>query len=128
MAKFQTCIIKPKYFVTNSLITKRAFAENQEFTEYLDFLQETMVYSSCSSDLANAGQEVNIVGKQLTSKEKKSARAEARSERALWFLQSFGFTLDSIKVKDSVGNISKMKYNENGCTNRINSQELPEKG
>ena len=30
-------------------------------------------------------------------------------------------------MKDSDGSISKMKYNENGCTNRINFQELPEK-
>ncbi|CAB3995783.1 Hypothetical predicted protein [Paramuricea clavata] len=39
-----------------------AFLENQELKEYLDFIEETTVCSSCSLNLENTGKPVDKVG------------------------------------------------------------------
>ena len=68
--------------------SQRASVENKELTEYLDFLEETNVYCNCTSELANAGKEIQSVGKH--QQRRKVQELKSRSERALWFLQSFG--------------------------------------
>ena len=44
-----------------------ACQENNELTEYLDFLEGTMVCSSCSVNLENTGRPINEVGKHQRS-------------------------------------------------------------
>jgi hypothetical protein len=73
-----------------------AFLENQELKEYLDFIEETTVCSSCSLNLENTGKPVDKVGER--QKRRKVKELKTRSERALWFMESFGFKLDVVTV------------------------------
>jgi hypothetical protein len=100
-----------------------AFQENQELKEYLDFIEETTVCTSCSSNLQNTGQPVEKVGER--QKRRKVKELKTRSERALWFMESFGFKLDSIKIEDLDGKVTEINYSEN-CSRKTNFQHLPE--
>ena len=95
-----------------------AFLENQELKEYLDFIEETTVCSSCSLNLENTGKQVDKVGER--QKRRKLKELKTRSERALWFMESFGFKLDSIKIEDLDGKITEINYSENGCSSKTN--------
>ena len=80
--------------------------------------------SSCSLNLENTGKPVDKVGER--QKRRKLKELKTRSERALWFMESFGFKLDSIKIEDLDGKITEINYSENGCSSKTNFQQLPE--
>ena len=84
---------------------EEACQENNELTEYLDFLEGTMI-CSYSVNLKHTGWPINEVGKRQRSRKVKVLKS--RSERALLFLELFGLTLDWIKVKDLNGNMTEM--------------------
>ena len=80
---------------------------------------------SCSLNLENTGKPVDKVGER--QKRRKLKELKTRSERALWFMESFGFKLDSIKIEDLDGKITEINYSENGCSSKTNNfQQLPE--
>ncbi len=87
-----------------------AFQENQELKEYLDFIEEILGCTSCSSNLQNTGEQ---------QKRRKVKEPKTRSERALWFMESFGFKLDSIKIEDLDGKVTEINYSEN-CGRKSN--------
>ncbi len=103
---------------------EQASLENKELIEYLDFMEETLVCQSCSSDLKNFGQNVSVIGER--HRRRKVKELKTRSQRALWFMDSFGYKLDSIKVKDTDGGIKEMFYNDSDFSNKTSFQELPE--
>ena len=103
---------------------EQVLLENKELTEYLDFMEETLVCRSCSSDLENVGRNVSLVGER--HRRRKVKELKNKSEQALWFMDSFGFKLDSIKVRDTDGNIKEMVYKDNDSSNKTSFQQLPE--
>ncbi len=88
----------------------QAFTENKELTEYIKHIEETLTCSNCSTGLENAGQPINEVGERQRRRIVRELKTQ--SERALWFLESFGFKLDSVKVKDVNGKITEIDYKE----------------
>ena len=73
----------------NSEIEKeQVLLENKELTEYLDFMEETLVCRSCSSNLENVGRNASLVGER--HRRRKVKELKNRSEQALWFMDSFG--------------------------------------
>jgi hypothetical protein len=94
----------------NSEIEKeQVLLENKELTEYLDFMEETLVCRSCSSNLENVGRNASLVGER--HRRRKVKELKNRSEQALWFMDSFGFKLDSIKVRDT---LSFVRFEDQG--------------
>lgn len=51
---------------------------------------------------------------------------KTRAGQALWFLESFGLSLDSIKVRDKDGKESNLEY-DNSVSSKTSFHNLPEK-
>ena len=77
--------------------------ENKELTEYLDFLEDVMVCTNCSGNLRNTGWPFDEVCRRQVYSKMKEVKTSA--QKSLWFLESFGLSLDSIKVKGKDGNL-----------------------
>ena len=52
---------------------------------------------------------------------------KTRAEKALWFLESFGLSLESIKVKDMDGKVSEVGYENSSSVSKTSFHNLPEK-
>lgn len=102
----------------------QGFLENQELKEYLDFIEETNVCNSCSYSVENTGQPVDKVGER--QKRRKEKELKTKSEKALWFMETFGFKLESIKIEDLDGKVTEINYSEDGCSSKTNFLQLQE--
>ena len=72
--------------------------------------------------MKNRGHQLHEVGKRQRSRKIKELKT--RAERALWFLESFGLSLESIRMKDVNGKLTEMECCSNN--NRLSFQKLPE--
>ena len=79
--------------------------ENKELTEYIEHIEESLTCGNCSTSLENTGKPIHEVGERQGRRIVKELKTQ--SERALWFSESFGFKLDSVKVKDVNGKITE---------------------
>ena len=109
--------------ITKSVTMERdqCLMENQELREYLDFIEE--VHGECSPNLENTGKPVDQIGER--QKRRKVKELRTKCERALWFMETFGFKLNSIKINSSDGKVTEMNYSEHGCR-KTNFHQLPE--
>ena len=96
--------------------------ENKELTEYIKYIEESLTCRNCSTSLENTGKPIHEVGEHQGRRIVKELKTQR--ERALWFLESFGFKLDSIKVIDVNGKITEIDYKE-GDARRVFNQ-LPD--
>ena len=94
--------------------SEEAVEENKQLSEYLDFLEDIMICSNCSGNLRNHGRRIHEVCKHQGNRKIKEVKARAAT--ALWFLESFGLTLDSVKVKDKDGKVTELDYGKNNGT------------
>ena len=81
---------------------------NVQLSEYLDFLEDAMICTNCSGNLRNHGRPIHEVGKRQGNRKRKEVKT--RAAMALWFLESFGLTLESVKVKDKDGKATELDY------------------
>ena len=88
----------------------QAFMENKELIEYIKHIEESLTCGNCSTSLENTEKPIHEVGERQGRRIVKELKTQ--SERALWFLESFGFKLDSVKVKDVNGKITEINYKE----------------
>lgn len=82
--------------------------------EYLDFLEDVMICTNCSGNLRNNGRPIHEVGKRQGNRKIKEVKT--RAAMALWFLESFGLTLESVKVKDKDGKATELGYGKDNGT------------
>ncbi|KAK2565676.1 hypothetical protein P5673_010845 [Acropora cervicornis] len=66
---------------------------------------------SLNDTLRNTGKPLNEVSARQVTRKIKELKTTA--QKALWFLQSFGLTLDSIKVRDKEGTVTELDYEGN---------------
>ncbi|XP_067034418.1 uncharacterized protein [Acropora muricata] len=85
--------------------------ENEGLKEYIDYLEDSVVCGNCSDTLRNTGKPLNEVSARQVTRKIKELKTTA--QKALWFLQSFGLTLDSIKVRDKEGTVTELDYEGN---------------
>ena len=95
----------------------------QEKNDYLDGLQQNIACVTCSDSLANTGKLVHEVSRR--QKGRKVKELKTRAEKALWFLESFGLSLESIHVKDINGNTTCL-VNEDRPTGKVSFDNLSE--
>ena len=84
---------------------------NEGLKEYIDYLEDSVICGNCSDTLRNTGKPLNEVSARQVTRKIKELKATA--QKALWFLQSFGLTLDSIKVRDKEGIVTELDYEGN---------------
>ncbi|XP_022780421.1 uncharacterized protein LOC111321722, partial [Stylophora pistillata] len=102
--------------------SEKAVEENKQLSQYLDFLEDVMICTNCSGNLRNHGRPVHEVGKRQGNRKIKEVKT--RASMALWFLESFGLTLESVKVKDKDGKATELGYGkDNGTSFHDLSQE-----
>lgn len=81
-----------------------------------------MICTNCSGNLRNNGRPIHEVGKRQGNRKIKEVKT--RAAMALWFLESFGLTLESVKVKDKDGKATELGYGkDNGTSFHDLSQE-----
>lgn len=102
---------------------EKTVEENKQLSEYIDFLEEVMVCTNCSGNLRNHGRPIHEVCKRQGNRKIKEVKT--RAAMALWFLESFGLTLDSVKVKDKDGKVTELDY---GTYNGTSFQNLSQEG
>ena len=85
--------------------------ENEGLKEYIDYHEDSVVCGNCSDTLRNTGKPLNEVSARQVTRKIKELKTTA--QKALWFLQSFGLTLDSIKVRDKEGIVTELDYEGN---------------
>ena len=105
--------------------SEKTLQENKELTEYLDFLEDVLVCTNCSGNLKNTSRPINQVGEQQVRRKIKEVKT--RAEKALWFLESFGLSLDTIKVKDKDGKLTELGYESNDSGSKASFHNLLEK-
>ena len=105
-------------------LSEKTLEENKQLEEYLDFLEDVMVCTNCSEKLKNTSRPINQVGECQTRRKIKEVKT--RAEKALWFLESFGLTLHSIKVKDNAGNLSDLSFHSADGGSKTSFHNLPE--
>ena len=94
--------------------SEKAVKENKQLSEYLDFLEDVMICTNCSGNLRNHGRPIHEVGKHQGNRKIKEGKT--RAAMALWFLESFGLTLESVKVKDKDGKATELDYGKDKGT------------
>lgn len=75
--------------------SEKTLEDNRQLEEYLDFLEDVMVCTNCSEKLKNTSRPINQVGEHQSRRKIKEVKT--RAEKALWFLESFGLTLHSLR-------------------------------
>lgn len=94
--------------------------ENIDLRKYLDHLEEQVVCSNCSGNLSNCSKHIHEFGERHKSRKLKLLRT--RAEKALWFVESFGATLDpSVIDKDTLSIFHLVKI----ATKSLSSTNLP---
>ena len=88
--------------------------ENKELSEYLDFLEDVMICTNCSGNLRKHGRPIHEFGKPQGNQKIKEVKT--RAAMALCFLESFGLTLESVKVKDKDGKATELDYGKDKGT------------
>lgn len=94
--------------------------ENADLKNYLDHLEEQVVCSNCSGDLANQSKPIHQLGER--QKIRKIKVLGTRAEKALWFMNSFGAKLDSLTVVDKQGNTHQLPIGNMGNSKSVFSQ------
>ena len=84
--------------------------QNDKLKEYVDSLVDRDSCTHCDSNYRNNGRTYNEVS--YTQKQRKLKVLKSNSERALWFLESFGFKLDKLFLSDcQTGEKVTLQYN-----------------
>lgn len=84
--------------------------QNDKLKEYVDALVDRDCCKHCDSSYNNNGRTYNEVS--YTQKQRKLKELKTNAERALWFLESFGFRLDTLSLIDFVsGGKATLQYN-----------------
>jgi myosin heavy subunit len=84
--------------------------QNDKLKEYVDSLVDRDSCKHCDSNYRNNGRTYNEVS--YTQKQRKLKLLKSNSERALWFLESFGFKLDKLFLSDcQTGEKVTLQYN-----------------
>lgn len=83
-----------------------------------------MVCTNCSAKLKNTSWPINQVGKR--QKRRKIEEVKTRAEKAFWFLESFGLTLHSIKVRDNAGNLTDLSFHSGDGGSKTSFHNLSE--
>lgn len=104
--------------------SEKTLEENKQLEEYLDFLEDVMVCTNCSENLKNTSRPINQIGERQTRRKIKEVKT--RAEKALWFLESFGLTLHSIKVNDNAGNLTDLSFHSADGGSKTSFHNLPE--
>lgn len=81
-----------------------------------------MLTVHCTNILKNNGHLLHEVGRR--QKNRKIKELKTRAERALWFLETFGLTLQSITMKDVKGKSVELECGEKN--ERLSFDTLPE--
>lgn len=84
--------------------------QNDKLKEYIDSLVDRDCCKHCDSQYSNNGRTYNEVS--YTQKQRKLKELKTNSERALWFLESFGFKLDKLLlINCQSGEKATLQYN-----------------
>ncbi|CAB3985452.1 Hypothetical predicted protein [Paramuricea clavata] len=84
--------------------------QNDKLKEYVNSLVDRDSCKHCDSNYRNNGRTYNEVS--YTQKQRKLKVLKSNSERALWFLESFGFKLDKLFLSDcQTGEKVTLQYN-----------------
>ncbi|PFX33075.1 hypothetical protein AWC38_SpisGene2134 [Stylophora pistillata] len=94
--------------------SEKAVEENKQPSEHLNFLEDVTIWTNCSGNLRNHGRPIHEVGKCQGNRKKKEVKT--RAAMALWFLESFGLTLESVKVKDKDEKATELGYGKDNGT------------
>ncbi|KAJ7375861.1 hypothetical protein OS493_038391 [Desmophyllum pertusum] len=106
--------------------SEKAVQENKQLSEYLDFLEDVMICTNCSEKLKNHGRPIHEVSKRQGNRKIKEVKTNAA--KALWFLESFGLTLDSVKVTDKDGKITDLDYGTDDRCSKASFHNLSQEG
>lgn len=84
--------------------------QNDKLKGYIDSLVDRDCCKHCDSQYSNNGRTYNEVS--YTQKQRKLKELKTNSERALWFLESFGFKLDKLLlINCQSGEKATLQYN-----------------
>lgn len=96
---------------------------NATLANQIEQIEHLNVCRNCAPNLENHSKELNEVG--IRQRQRKIKELSTKAEKALWFLESYGVTLDSLSVEDSNGGRVDLLANPEG--NRKSKYEaLPE--
>jgi hypothetical protein len=100
--------------------------DNATLASQIKYIEDLNVCRNCAPVLENSSQPLTDVGTRQRLRKIKELKTKA--EKALWFLDSYGVTLDTLSVEDSNGQQVDLKVNPEGNGCRISKYEaLPEK-
>ena len=83
--------------------------ENEQLQAYIQTLVDRDTCKHCDTSFANRGSTYDKVS--YTQKQRKLKELKTNMERALWFLESFGFNIESLSLVALDGEKVKLKYN-----------------
>jgi chromosome segregation ATPase len=97
--------------------------KNATLVSQIEWIEQFNVCSNCEPNLANHSKELNEVG--VRQWQRKIKELSTKPEKALWFLESYGVTLDRISVEDPNGRHVELHTNpENKSKSKY--EDLPE--
>ena len=73
--------------------------ENGELTRYIELIEEQNTCCNCADAFENKNGTLAQVGKRQQQRKLKELKTKA--QRALWFLESYGVTLNNLSISDS---------------------------
>ena len=82
--------------------------ENEQLQAYIQTLVDRDSCKHCDSSFANRGSTYDKVS--YTQKQRKLKELKTNTERSLWFLESFGFNIESLSLIALDGEKVKLKY------------------
>lgn len=83
--------------------------ENKELLAYVQALVDRDCCKNCDSSMANKGNTYNEVS--YTQKQRKLKELKTNAERALWFMESYGFEINSLSLTALDGEKVNIEYN-----------------
>lgn len=101
--------------------------ENAALAKHVKYIEDLNVCQNCESYLENHAKKINDVGTR--QRQRKVKELTTKVDRALWFLQSYGVTAQtlSLEVTDSSSQCIDLKLNSDTNGKRIsNYKDLPD--
>ncbi|KAL9953247.1 hypothetical protein ACROYT_G040633 [Oculina patagonica] len=89
------------------------------------FSKRTFITFEASTTLKNKSRPISEVGNRQERRKLKEVKTKAK--KALWFLESFGLSLGSIKVKDKDSKESDLRYDGSDSGSKTSFHNLTEK-
>ena len=100
--------------------------QNASLAKSVQFLEDFNVCSSCAPSLENNSRSLHDVGPR--QRQRKVKELACKAERALWFLNSYGVTLQKLSVVDANGQSTDLTINPGGNGGKVSKYSaLPEK-